>query len=144
MRYLLLFMLLVGCCTQTGIADKPVTDASDPAQANVKEEGKSVWMRKKMEYSQAILKGMATGDFETIQLNASRMRLLNKVEGFVRKRNPNYRWHVRVFEKTSTQIANQAKAKNLDGVTIAFNQLTVNCVNCHQSIRTEAVADVTE
>ena len=143
MRHLF-FMLLIGCLANTALADEPPADSTSPDKVESIAEGESVWMRKKMEYSQAILKGMATGDFEAIQLNASRMRLLNKVEGFVRKRNPSYRWHIRVFERTTSQLADHAKAENLPGVTLAFNQLVVNCVNCHNSIRNETATDVSK
>lgn len=95
----------------------------------------SVWMKKKLEYSQAILRGLALGDFELIGTNAAQMRLLNKVEGFVRRRNPQYRQQVRVFEDVCDELVEQANEENLAGVTLAFHQLTVNCVRCHQALR---------
>jgi hypothetical protein len=48
--------------------------------------------------------------------------------------------HVRAFENICEEIVEQADDENLAGVTLAFNQLTVNCVNCHRSLR-EGVAD---
>ena len=95
-------------------------------------------MKKKLDYSQAILRGLATGDFEMIKTNGVQMRLLNRVEGFVRRRNPRYRMHVRAFENICEEIVEQANDENLPGVTLAFNQLTVNCVNCHRSLRESA------
>ena len=108
-----------------------------PAETENKKEGKptSFWMEKKMDYAQSILRGLATADFESIGDGARQMRLLNKVEGFIRKRNAHYRAQVHSFERVCDEMIRQAEKENLPGVTLAFNQLTVSCVNCHQTLR---------
>lgn len=93
------------------------------------------WMQKKLDYSSAILRGLSMGDFELIETNAKQMRLLNKVEGFVRGRNAEYRTQVHTFERVTDEVVRQAKNENIDGVTLAYHQLTVSCVRCHQSLR---------
>ncbi len=128
-------ILLAGYISTFSLAVDPPTAKANPADEKTGEQDTSVWMRKKMDYSQAILQGLAMGDFEEIRINGERMVLLNKVEGFVRRRNPRYKMHVREFENISNEIVEQAKQENLAGVTLAFNQLTVNCVNCHSSMR---------
>ena len=72
------------------------------------------------------------------------MRLLNKVEGFMRRRNPRYRMHVRAFESICDEIVEQANDENLAGVTVAFNPLTVNCENCHRTLREGVTAEVSK
>ncbi len=134
MRVALSIFLAASICTSLFAVDPPPANAS-PAQEAPAEHDTSVWMRKKMDYSQAILQGLAMGDFEAIRINGERMSVLNKVEGFVRRRNPHYKMHVREFERISNEIVEQAKQQNLAGVTLAFNQLTVNCVNCHSAMR---------
>ena len=37
--------------------------------------------------------------------------------------------------KLLDRIESIAKAKNIDGATLAYVQLTVNCVNCHKYVR---------
>lgn len=95
----------------------------------------SVWMKKKLIHSQAILRGLAMGDFEDVQYNAGRLKLLNRVEGFVRRKNPDYRAHLNTFSRVSAEIERQAQKKNIEGATLAFNQLTVSCVECHKTLR---------
>ena len=130
-----LLILLAGCIsTSTVSADPPAEQANDrEVKTDTKEM--SVWMRKKMDYSQAILRGLAMGDYEAIEVSAAQMHRLNKVEGFVRRRNPRYTRYVREFESISSELVEQAKAENLAGVTLTFNQMTVNCVNCHREMR---------
>ena len=101
----------------------------------------SVWMEKKLEHSQAILRGLAMGDFEDVKYNAGRLKVLNRVEGFVRRRNPDYRSHLNTFSRVSAEIERQAEKENIEGATLAFNQLTVSCVQCHKSLRSEDSAE---
>jgi hypothetical protein len=67
-------------------------------EATGTEQPESFWMRKKLEYSQNILAGIATADFDKIVLNAESMRSLSKIEGFVRGRKPGYRTQLHIFE----------------------------------------------
>ena len=100
-------------------------------------------MEKKLDYTQAILRALASGDFQTIQENSTLMRRLSKVEGFVRSRNREYRTQLNTFERLCSQMTRQADQQNLEGVVLAFNQLTVSCVSCHQQLRqtTEPLSD---
>lgn len=137
MRTTLFAMLCVGYCLTVPITAQepiqPTTAAEAPTEFT--EKPLDFWMQKKLDYSGAILRGLAMGDFDEIQKNAKQMRLLNRVEGFVRSRHEGYRTHVRSFERVADEIIRQAKKENIDGVTLAYHQLTVSCVRCHQSLR---------
>ena len=121
------------CLAMTTIAFGDDSEAKPATEAPV---GKtSYWMMQKLDYSQSILRGLAEGDFDRIERSGSQMLLLNRVEGFIRNRNPSYRAQLHMFERAAQQIVSQARRENLEGVTLAFNQLTVNCVRCHQTLR---------
>ena len=131
----------------TSLLLHPVCFAQEPtstATQIVESEEKPIdfWMEKKLDYSSAILRGLAMQDFDTIQANAQKMRVLNTMEGFVRSRNKEYRKHVNTFQFVTDELINQSKRKNIDGVTLAFNHLTVSCVRCHQSLREDGDSDV--
>lgn len=133
MRYIAT-AILVGMITGNSVADEPV--AKDvPKETD--EKPTSFWMEKKMEYSQAILRGLATADFESISENSAQLGLLNRVEGFVRRKNPDYRTHLHTFQRIVDDLFKQAGKENLEGTTLAFTELTVSCVKCHQSLRSE-------
>ena len=95
----------------------------------------SMWMKKKVEYSHRAFDGLATGDFEQIHDAAEHLRLLNKVESFVRGRTPAYRRHLENFEEANEEVLRQSDARNLEGVTLAFTQMTYSCVACHKELR---------
>jgi len=100
-----------------------------------KEQPTSFWMKKKLEYSQNILGGIANADFDKIVENAEAMRGLSKVEGFIRGQTPGYRTQLHIFEESVDEIIRQGKKDNVDGAALAFTQLTISCVNCHKHLR---------
>jgi hypothetical protein len=126
-----LFLILMGCAFVA--ADEPKkakAEAEDTEQKPV-----SFWMEKKLEYSQQILRGLATGDLESVADKGEQMRLLSRVEGWIRNRKPGYRAQFQAFEFANAEIIRNAKANNLDGAAMAFQQLTTSCVSCHKLLR---------
>lgn len=130
------FSMLVLFVVAIALGDAPPTEEPESA-----EKSTSFWMEKKMEYAQSMLRGLASADYAAIGENARQLRLLSKVEGFVRRRNASYRSQLNTFERVCEDMMVQADKENLAGVTLAFNQLTVSCVSCHQLLRTPNAVD---
>ena len=42
---------------------------------------------------------------------------------------------VREFQRLSDEMDRKAKEKTIDGATLAYLRLTMNCVNCHKYVR---------
>jgi hypothetical protein len=72
--------------------------------------------------------------------STDKLQTLGKLEGFVRRPTAGYRTHLRAFEFVVDEIPQQARRKNVEGVALGFNQLTLGCVNCHRQLRRAAVA----
>ena len=95
----------------------------------------SAWMKAKTEYTKNILVALTEGDFGKIETNATAMGASDFLEYWFRAKQPDYRKQMVFFAHANQELVRQAKAKNLAGVTLAFNQLTVSCVECHQIVR---------
>lgn len=95
----------------------------------------SFWMRKKLEFSQNILGGIATADFDKIVSNAEAMGRLSRVEGFIRRQTPGYQTQLKIFEEAVADITRQANRESVEGAGLAFTQMTFSCVNCHKRLR---------
>jgi len=95
----------------------------------------SYWMEAKLGYSKAILEDLTKGDFERLAQEATQMRLIGKMEGFVRRKNEVYRNQLITFDLANQELIRQAKLKNAEGATLAFNQLATSCVSCHVLLR---------
>ena len=98
-------------------------------------EEPSYWMKKKMEYSEKILAGLAKADFEAIEKNAMSMNGLSQIENWVRANSPAYKSQLATFRSANKSLIRMAQDEDIDGATLAFMQLTQSCVQCHKLIR---------
>jgi len=126
-------ILLTAVCLAIGPWSIRSIGADEPKSEQ--NQSTSFWMKKKLGFSQQILAGIATADFDAISENAQAMRNLSKVEGFIRGQTPGYRTQLQIFDEAAAEIARQAQKDNVDGVALAFTQLTISCVNCHKHLR---------
>lgn len=95
----------------------------------------SFWMKKKLEYSEKVLEGLAKADFAEIEASAKSMAALSSIEEFVRGRDETYTHHLRAFEHATRGLIRQSKEENIDGAALAYMELTLSCVNCHKHLR---------
>jgi hypothetical protein len=128
-----LILAFVGCFAFT-FASLPVASGEEQDAKN-SNQPTSFWMKKKLEFSQQILAGITTADFDKVVENGQAMRSLSKIEGFIRGQTPGYRTQLQIFEESADEIVRQAKNDNVEGATLAFTQLTISCVNCHKQLR---------
>ena len=112
--------------TKTSAAPAPAVEPQRPF---------NIWMDVKLKESQEIFRALAKADFVTIQESVDELQLLNTIEGWVRTRNPEYTTQLRAFEFAIAEVRRQAVRENVEGVTLAFHQLTLSCVNCHKQLR---------
>lgn len=99
------------------------------------QEKSAIWMKKKLEFSQNILAGLTESDFEKIRVNALAMNFMDYLEKWARSGTPEYKRQMSYYEFANRELMRQAREKNLDGATLAYNQLTVTCVQCHKIVR---------
>lgn len=94
-----------------------------------------VWMKRKLEFSQDILAGLTEGDFEKINTSAHMLNFVGYLSAWLRSEEADYTRQVTYFEFAAKELIRQSKEKNLDGATLAYNQLTTSCVQCHKVVR---------
>jgi hypothetical protein len=98
----------------------------------------SDWMKQKLEMSQKILASLTKGDFDAVESNAQKMNIVNYLEKQVAADQPHYKVYMRqlnAFETANRELLRQSAAKNIEGSTLAYVQLTVSCVHCHKVVR---------
>jgi hypothetical protein len=98
----------------------------------------SIWMKQKLAASQNILAGLTRADFDAIGTNAASMLAVGYLEKWIRADTPGYGVMMKDFEYANQSLVRAARAKNLDRATVAYLQLTLSCVNCHNLIRDAA------
>jgi hypothetical protein len=98
-------------------------------------EKSSAWMKAKLQLSQEVLAGLTKADFEKIRTNAEAMSFLGYLERYAKADTPGYKPQVVLFDVATKELIRQSKEKNVAGATLAYNQLTVSCVQCHSIVR---------
>ena len=95
-------------------------------------------MQAKLKSSQAILEGIALSDFAKIQTSAEELVAVGKATDFLNAYKGNeYLFHVELMRRPAEAIAKKAKDKNMDGVMVSFNDLTLSCLKCHQGMKVD-------
>jgi hypothetical protein len=98
-------------------------------------EKASIWMQAKLDLSQQILSGLTRGDLDRVAKAAESLNILNYLERWERAGIPAYKQQLSFFQLASTEVVRQAREKNTDGATLAYNQLTISCIQCHKIVR---------
>jgi hypothetical protein len=109
--------------------------AQDKGAKKPTQKEASVWMQMKLGLTQGILKGLTESDFDKIAGNAAAMNILDYFEAWSRSDIPEYKRQLSYFDFANRELGRQAAAKNIEGATLAYNQLTVSCVTCHKIVR---------
>ncbi len=112
--------------------DKP--NQPEPKDAG----GHSVLMKKKLEYTQNILAGLANEDFDQIHKNAKILNTFGILERWFRADTDAYRAQLKIFRFANDELIRLSEEKNLEGASLAYMQLTLSCVNCHSHVRKHA------
>jgi hypothetical protein len=106
-----------------------------PVSAQPKPGKISDFMRQKLGYSQRVLEGLALEDYSAIADNAHALNVLSEMADWRVLPGTEYVAHSSEFQRITNELAVQANRKNLDGATLAYVQLTLNCVKCHKHVR---------
>lgn len=104
-----------------------------PTQAQGKQTSKL--MAAKLKHAQILLEGISIGDFPKITRSAEELIELTKTEEWLMHKAPRYDVHTNDFRRSAEALIRKAKDKNMDGTTLAFFDMTMSCVRCHQHVR---------
>lgn len=126
-------LLAVGALVMLVIC--PASGDEKGKQGKKKPDEASVWMTKKLEFSQKILQGLTKGDFELIRKNADAMIVVGYLESWDRSSIPEYKKQLKAFEQANKELVRHAEKENIGEATKAYTKLVVSCVECHSVVR---------
>src|SRR5687767_806826 len=92
-------------------------------------------MAEKLQHAQKILEGMALGDFDKMAKHADELQQLATKAEWLAYNTNRYETHSNEFRRALDNLARRARDKNVDGATLAYFDLTMSCVRCHQYVR---------
>lgn len=92
-------------------------------------------MQKKLKSAQHVLEGIAIADFKKITRGAEDLIQLAKTTEWQLIRSPRYEMHSNDFVRAAENLIQKARDKNVDGAALAYVEMTLSCVRCHQYVR---------
>ncbi len=96
------------------------------------------FMRQKLEYSKNVLEGLSLEQYGLIEKNAKALKALSQAAEWEVPVIPNATDYVALtseFQRSADDLVRCAKQSNIDGATLAYVKLTINCVQCHKFVR---------
>jgi cytochrome c556 len=99
---------------------------------------RSEFMRQKLEFSKNVLEGLSLEQYPTIEKNAKALKLLSQAAEWEVPTIPNATDYVALtteFQRYADELIKNARHQNIDGATLAYLKLTMNCVQCHKYVR---------
>ena len=124
-RFLLAPLILALFCAGT---------RSTCAQADKESDVKEA-MRQKVAYSQQVLVGITLEDYGLIAKNAGKLVELSNKTNWYSRQVPEYELFLNEFRRNAQELMKAGQQKNLDAASLAYVQMTLSCVSCHQFIR---------
>jgi hypothetical protein len=106
-----------------------------------KARSRAEFMQMKLEYSKRVLEGLTMENYETIIKNARALKTISQAAEWEVPTIPNageYVVFTTEFQRLADELVKKAREKNMDGATLAYLRLTMNCVNCHKYVRQAA------
>jgi cytochrome c556 len=92
-------------------------------------------MQKKLKSTHLVLDGVAIGDFKKITIGGKALIKLANSETWQLIRSPDYERHSADFIRATEKLVKKAQDKNIDGAALAYVEMTLSCVRCHQYVR---------
>lgn len=131
MKRILIVSLTVGAIGGMGLSANS-GEQSNPAI--------SKFMRQKLDHAQRVLSGLALEDYGAIEKSAEALANLSQASTWQVLKTPDYVTYSSEFLQRANALTRAAREKNIDRATLAYVQLTLNCVECHKHVRATRMA----
>jgi hypothetical protein len=133
-KFFAAMMLVLTSCLATVASAQ---EAEDPAPT----DGVITFMRAKLDHAQHVLEGLTTDDFDMIAKGAGQMEVLSQEAAWQVLQTPEYRQQSGEFRRATRALKDAALKKNLDAAALAYVDVTLKCVRCHEYVRHVRSAD---
>src|SRR5215207_11396899 len=118
----------------------PLLVVPSSSQERKKKREPDPLMAAKLKESQTLLEGLTLNDLAKVQASAEKLVEISKTAQLRKALNtPQYDLHANTFQRSAETVIEKAKAKNIDGATLAYVEMTVTCVRCHQHTREQGL-----
>ncbi len=94
------------------------------------------FMNRKLSASKGIVEGLSRENYDLLEKCAQDLMLISQEANWKVLNTKPYLKMSADFRSSAERLRDAAAEKNLDGATLAYFEVTLNCVRCHKYIRT--------
>ena len=94
-------------------------------------------MRAKLAHAQAILEGIALGDYAEVETNAMALKRISQGADWLAHESAAYFDFSAEFRDSCDDLVHHSQAKNVKALVQDYGTLTTTCVACHEYLRKE-------
>jgi hypothetical protein len=99
-------------------------------------------MRMKLDASNRILEGLVVDDLKLVVKGSEALLKMSAAEKWRASNDMMYLQHSRDFRRSVETLRNKAKKQSIDGAALAWVDVTMSCIQCHEWVRNVLVADL--
>ncbi|MCA9057198.1 MAG: hypothetical protein KDA85_01810 [Planctomycetaceae bacterium] len=123
---------------QTGSAD-----ASGPVVVAAADEDNAIqkFMRQKLVASNNILEGLVTDELTMVVDGADTLLKMGREEKWRASNDMIYHRYSTEFAQAVKEMKDEAEAQSMDGTSLAWINVTMKCLKCHEWVRNTIIAD---
>jgi hypothetical protein len=97
-------------------------------------------MREKLRYSQELLEGLMTSDFNQLSQSSQALIETTKLPAWAILNTPEYDRYTQTFLKSARNLKDAAVNRDSDGAFMAYMSATMSCYQCHKYIKAQRIA----
>ena len=94
-------------------------------------------MRDKLTAAHGLLEALATEDYAKLEHFSGLLYDLSKASSWSKADSPDFQYYSKSFQNAAAYVKDQAKAHNLEGVTVGYVRVSLECVQCHKFVRSQ-------
>ena len=92
-------------------------------------------MYQKLNHTQLILQSLMIGDKKNLVSNLEQLKTISVATTWYKNENEAFQRYSANFREAIDRMIAYQKSGNQEGVSMGYIQLTLSCMNCHQTIR---------
>ena len=133
--------------TSAGIDEKNTTVAppgKDEGSAGKKDEPTKAlakFMRQKLHASNLILEGLCTEDLQMVSEGSQTLMKMSSEERWRVSNDIMYRRYSNEFVQAVEELQKEAEDNDMDGTSMAWVNVTMKCLKCHEWVRNTVLVD---
>jgi hypothetical protein len=96
-------------------------------------------MAKKLQYAHQLMTSLAVEDFARMAIDAGELKRIGETTLMKVSPDQEYVKYATEFSTVVEELGRRAKAHDLNGATLSYLRLTMNCVECHKYVRGKSI-----